>query len=257
MIRGSDYHKTFAPGRVLVVSNTAGCHTDIGEINPHTQAESDLPGPVLCYSSLKWQYLCGHALRASSRGSVFAPILCATKSSSSPATVPPGRRQGRPQPDDTETTVAGPRNSSVDIASGFTMSGCAGSSVCMSSSIRAPPSFLDARPGMGAGRGERRAYSIGSYQLYRVQKGGVDRVEKSVLFVSTMDATISCTHHLLGPESGPGCSSETPQIPRELVPSRHHFPFPDGVGGSFNPNHLHHEISLIHRPGPIHRLICR
>ncbi len=132
MIRGSDYHKTFAPGRVLVVSNTAGCHTDIGEINvrtlpsilsphlrprnntdltpqPHTQAESDLPGPVLCYSSLKWQYLCGHALRASSRGSVFAPILCATKSSSSPATVPPGRRQGRPQPDDTETTVAGPR----------------------------------------------------------------------------------------------------------------------------------------------------
>ncbi|KAI1786615.1 HAD phosphatase [Ganoderma leucocontextum] len=55
--------ETFGPGNVLIVSNTAGSHTDVGEI----EAESvtyHLSVPVLRHSSLKPSYSCIKSIRA-------------------------------------------------------------------------------------------------------------------------------------------------------------------------------------------------
>ncbi|KAI0753491.1 HAD phosphatase [Daedaleopsis nitida] len=55
--------ETFGPGNVLIVSNTAGSHTDVGEIEAEA-VTYHLSAPVLRHSSLKPSYSCIKNIRA-------------------------------------------------------------------------------------------------------------------------------------------------------------------------------------------------
>ncbi|EIW53942.1 phosphatidylglycerophosphatase [Trametes versicolor FP-101664 SS1] len=55
--------ETFGPGNVLIVSNTAGSHLDVGEIEAESVSHH-LSAPVLRHASLKPSYACIKSIRA-------------------------------------------------------------------------------------------------------------------------------------------------------------------------------------------------